>query len=53
MPFESKAQQRFMFAQHPKIAKRWAAETKDIKGLPERKNMQKEYAEKELGKKRK
>lgn len=36
MPFESKAQQRFMFSQHPRIAKRWANETKDIKGLPEK-----------------
>lgn len=36
MPLESKAQQRFMFAKHPKIAKRWAAETPNIKGLPER-----------------
>jgi hypothetical protein len=24
MPFKSKAQMRFMFARHPKIAKRWA-----------------------------
>jgi hypothetical protein len=43
MPFKSKAQQRFMFAAEdrgevPKgTAKRWADETKDIKGLPERK----------------
>ena len=27
MPFTSKAQQGFMFANHPKIAKRWAKET--------------------------
>lgn len=26
MPFASKAQQRFMFAKHPQIAKRWAKE---------------------------
>ena len=37
MPFESKAQQKFMFAKHPKIAKRWAKETSNIKGLPEKK----------------
>lgn len=36
MPFKSKAQQRFMYAQHPRMAKRWADETKDIKGLPEK-----------------
>ena len=35
MPFESKAQQRFLFAKHPKIAKRWAKHTPDIKDLPE------------------
>jgi len=33
-PFSSKAQQKFMFKRHPKIAKRWAKETPDIKGLP-------------------
>jgi len=37
MPFKSKAQQRFMFSQHPKIAKRWAKETNNIKRLPEKK----------------
>jgi hypothetical protein len=31
VPFKSKAQQRFMFAEHPDIAKRWAAETPNIK----------------------
>ena len=30
MPFRSKAQQRFMFARHPAIAKRWA----DTYGVP-------------------
>lgn len=34
MPFKSKAQQRFMFAKHPGIAKRWAKKTKNMKGLP-------------------
>jgi hypothetical protein len=33
MPFKSKAQQRFMFAKHPKIAKRWAKKT-NFKKLP-------------------
>lgn len=36
MPFKSKAQQRFMFAKHPKMARDWAHETKDIKSLPEK-----------------
>lgn len=42
MPYKSKAQQRFMFAAEergdvePGTAKRWAKETKNIKGLPER-----------------
>lgn len=37
MPFQSKAQARFMFSQHPDMAKRWAAETPSIKSLPEHK----------------
>lgn len=41
MPFKSKAQQRFMFAKHPRIAKRWAKETKNIKGLPNKKKRKK------------
>lgn len=36
MPFKSKAQQKFMFATHPKIAKRWAKETPNIKALPKK-----------------
>ena len=36
MPFKSKAQQKFMFARHPKIAKRWAKHTKNIKSLPKK-----------------
>lgn len=28
MPFKSKAQQKFMYAKHPKIAARWAKKTK-------------------------
>jgi hypothetical protein len=35
MPFKSKAQEREMFANQPKIAKRWAKITPDIKSLPE------------------
>lgn len=37
MPFESKAQQRWMFANKPEMAKRWAAVTPNIKNLPARK----------------
>lgn len=35
MPFKSKAQARFMFAKHPRMAKEWAAKTESIKALPE------------------
>lgn len=34
MPFKSKAQRRYMYSQHPKIAKRWEKKTK--KKLPEK-----------------
>lgn len=43
MPFRSKAQARFMFARHPRIAKRWVKEAKGrgnnhpIRNLPSRK----------------
>lgn len=33
MPFKSKAQQKFLFANKPEMAKEWAAETLDIKKL--------------------
>jgi len=36
MPFRSKKQARFMFKFMPKIAKRWAKETKNIKSLPKK-----------------
>jgi len=36
MPFKSKKQARFMFAKHPRIAKRWAKETPNMKGLKEK-----------------
>ncbi len=35
MPFESKAQQRFMFATKPAMAKEWANKTPNIEALPE------------------
>ncbi len=38
MPFTSKAQWRWMFVHHPKMAKRWAKHTKSsFKRLPARK----------------
>lgn len=48
MPFKSKAQQRWMFANHPEMAHRWAHETPDIKKLPKklkRKKMDKKAEE--------
>lgn len=35
MPFKSSAQQRFMYANHPEIAKRWQAEYGTPKNLPQ------------------
>lgn len=35
MPFKSKAQQKFMFAKKPKLAKEFAEHTPNIKSLPE------------------
>ncbi len=37
MPFKSKAQQKYMFANMPKTAKRWAKETPNMKSLPKKK----------------
>ena len=34
MPFKSKAQQRFMYAKHPQIAKRFQSETPKGAKLP-------------------
>jgi hypothetical protein len=36
MPFKSKAQQKFMFAKHPKLAKEFAEHTPNMKKLPEK-----------------
>jgi hypothetical protein len=36
MPFKSKAQAAWMFANHPKMAEKWAKHTKNIKKLPKR-----------------
>ena len=37
MPWRSKAQMKLMFANKPKMAKKWAKHTKSIKKLPARK----------------
>lgn len=37
MPFQSESQRRYMWAKHPAIAKRWAAEYPNQKDLPYRK----------------
>jgi hypothetical protein len=34
MPFKSESQRRFLWAKHPDIAKRWAAEYPGQKNLP-------------------
>ena len=47
MPFTSKSQQKWMFANKPKMAKRWAKHTPNIKSLPER------TAKRELARKKK
>lgn len=36
MTFKSKAQQGFMFAKHPRLAKEMASKTKSMKSLPAR-----------------
>lgn len=37
MPLQSKAQMRWMFANHPAMARRWMKHTPDPKKLPEKK----------------
>ncbi len=41
MPFQSDAQRRFMYSEHPEIAKRWREESGPQKDLPERKRKKK------------
>lgn len=38
MPFKSEAQRRFMYAKHPKIAKRWSKEYPNQGKLPKKKD---------------
>lgn len=35
MPFKSRAQQRYLYATHPAVAKEFAAKTKNFKKLPQ------------------
>lgn len=44
MPFKSKRQMRYLFATKPKMAKRWAKHTKNIKGLPEKVTKEGKYS---------
>jgi hypothetical protein len=46
MPFKSKAQQRFMFAKNPAIAKEFADKTANIKELPEKVALKKKLEKK-------
>lgn len=46
MPFKSKAQQKFMFAKHPQIAKRWADKYGVPESLPEKLSKLKKRKEK-------
>lgn len=45
MPFQSKAQMGWMFANKPGMAKRWAAHTPDMDELPEKKRKRKMLAD--------
>ena len=47
MPFKSKAQQRYMFAAHPKIAKEMAHKTESMKSLPQHVEEKKGHEKKE------
>ena len=52
MPFKSEAQRRFMYAQHPEIAKRWQKHTGKGADLPEKVDKKKKKEKKaayELG----
>ena len=40
-PFTSKAQMRYLYSQHPKVAKEFASKTKNIKALPNKAQQEK------------
>lgn len=49
MPFKSKAQAKWMFANKPEMAEKWAKHTKNMKKLPKRvskKSKQKKHGRK-------
>lgn len=48
MPFKSKAQRRWMYANDPKMAARWEKETPKDTKLPERKKRVKDLADRLL-----
>ena len=48
MPFKSKAQQRYLFAKEPGVAKEFAAKTPSMKKLPERKKKKKQQSLKKI-----
>lgn len=48
MPFKSQAQRRFMYAKHPKIAKRWSKEYPNQANLPEKVKGKKRSGSKEI-----
>jgi hypothetical protein len=50
MPFSSKAQARYLFANHPDIAIEWADKTKSFKKLPDKLHPHKEDKPKEKNK---
>lgn len=43
MPFKSEAQRRFLWSQHPEIAKRWAYKYGTPKNLPARVGSKRRY----------
>lgn len=45
MPFKSEAQQKYMFANHPEIAKKWAKKHGTIKNKKGKKKSKKELKE--------
>ena len=47
-PFKSKAQAKYLFSQHPDIAKRWAKEGYTIKGLLKKVKKRKRYGMRNL-----
>jgi hypothetical protein len=49
MPFKSDSQRRFMYAQHPEIAKRWSDKTANEASLPEKVKARKDALKKQAG----